>query len=135
IKQQVTFSYQETYHFSKDLIEKNPDLRAIWLQGSNRYQGALDAIADAGRKGAILLICFDAEPEFLELIPAGTLVGAGMQQPFLMGEKAVETLDKYLRGQPVAKVQKLPVLAVSTDNIQQELATIKRNVLGLEANQ
>ncbi|MCI5143759.1 MAG: sugar ABC transporter substrate-binding protein, partial [Candidatus Electrothrix sp. ATG1] len=135
IEQQVTFSYQETYDYAKDLIEKNLHLRAIWLQGSDRYQGALDAIGDAGKKDAILLICFDAEPEFLKLIPAGLLVGAGMQQPFLMGERAVETLDQYLQGQVVEKLQKLPVLAISQDNIQQELATINRNVLGRGTNE
>ena len=57
LRQQVTFSYQETYDFSKELIEKNSDLRAIWLQGSDRYQGALDAIKDSGKKDDILLIC------------------------------------------------------------------------------
>ncbi|MBF0247189.1 MAG: substrate-binding domain-containing protein [Alphaproteobacteria bacterium] len=131
LRQQVTFSYQETYDFAKQLIESAPDLRALWLQGSNRYQGALDAIRDTGKTGEILLVTFDAEPEFLDLIPAGTLVGAGMQQPFLMGRKAVDALDAHLRGETVTREQKLPVLAVSPDNIEKELPTIKRNVLGL----
>ncbi len=131
IKQQVTFSYQETYDYSKELIEKYPDLRALWLQGSDKYKGALDAIADSGKKGEILLITFDAEPVFLELIPKGILVGAGMQQPFLMGEKAVETMDAHLQGHPVKKEQQLPVLAVSKENIAKKLPLIRRNVLGI----
>lgn len=130
LRQQVTFSYQETYDFAAELIANNPDLRALWLQGSDRYQGALDAIRDAGKKGEILLITFDAEPEFLDLIPQGILVGAGMQQPFLMGEKAVDAMHKHLNRQVVVKNQKLPVLAISTDNIAKELPTIRRNVLG-----
>ena len=131
IRQQVTFSYRETYDFSKELIAKYPDLRALWLQGSDKYKGALDAIADTGKKGEILLITFDAEPEFLELIPKGVLVGAGMQQPFLMGEKAVETMDSYLKGKTVVKNQQLPVLAISKENIKAKLPTIRRNVLGI----
>lgn len=132
IRQQVTFSYQETYDYSRDLIENNQDLRAIWLQGSDRYQAALDAIRDADKKNEILLLTFDAEPVFLDLIPQGVLVGAGMQQPFLMGETAVDAMHQYLTGKPVAKSQKLPVLAISAANIEQELVTIKRNVLGIE---
>ncbi|MCP3932821.1 MAG: substrate-binding domain-containing protein [Bacteroidetes bacterium] len=132
IRQQVTFSYQETYDYSKDLIENNQTLHAIWLQGSDRYQGALDAIADAGKKDEILLITFDAEPVFLDLIPKEIIVGAGMQQPFLMGEKAVDTMHQHLMGQPVEKIQKLPVLAITADNIEFELPTIKKNVLGIE---
>ena len=78
--QQRSFSYQETYDFSSQLIGQSPNLRAIWLQGSDRYQAALDAILDAGREGEILLVCFDAEPTFLGLIQKGVLLGAAMQQ-------------------------------------------------------
>jgi ribose transport system substrate-binding protein len=131
IRQQVTFSYQETYDFASQLMASNPDLRALWLQGSDRYQGALDAIADADKSGEILLITFDAEPEFLELIPEGALVGAGMQQPFLMGEEAVRAMHEHLQGRPVKQQVQLPVLPVSTDNIAERLPTIRRNVLGI----
>lgn len=134
IRQQVTFSYQETYDYVLELIEQNQDLRAIWLQGSDRYKGALHAIADAGKKDAILLITFDAEPDFLDLIPEGVLVGAGMQQPYLMGETAVETMHQHLMGQEVEKNIKLPVLAISRENITEKLPTIKRNVLGIETD-
>lgn len=130
IRQQVTFSYLETYKYSRDLIKKYPDLRALWLQGSDKYKGALDAIADAGKTGEILLITFDAEPLFLDLIPKGVLVGAGMQQPFLMGEKAVEAMDRHLHGKEVEQNQQLPVLAISKENIEKKLPIIKRNVLG-----
>lgn len=132
IKQQEDFSYDETYRYAKELIEKYPDLRALWLQGSDRYQGALDAIAHAGKKDQILLATFDAEPEFLELIPKGILVGSAMQQPYLMGQKAVEVMDDYLHGRRVAKDIQLPIMAVSTRNIAQKLPLIKRNVLGIE---
>jgi ribose transport system substrate-binding protein len=131
LRQQVNFSYRETYDFSRELIDAHPDLRALWLQGSDRYQGALDAIRDAGRQGQILLICFDAEPEFLDLIPQGTLVGAAMQQPFLMGEMAVNTMDAHRRGQAVEKEQQLPILAISAENIAEKLPVIRRNVLGI----
>ena len=133
IKQQVTFSYKETFDFAKELIENYPDLRAIWLQGSDRYQGALDAIEQSGKKGEILLICFDAEPVFLELIPKGILVGAAMQQPFLMGEKAVEVLAKHFEGEKIEKNIMLSILAVDKENLEEKLPLIRRNVLGLGA--
>ena len=130
IYQQADFSYHETYEFSRRLIQDNPQLRAIWLQGSNRYRGALDAIWESGKTGQILLICFDAEPEFLAMIRSGDLVAAGMQQPFLMGETAVEAMHRHLSGAPVEKFQRLPVLPVHRSNLEQLLPTIQRNVLG-----
>lgn len=130
IYQQADFSYRETYEFSRRLIQDNPQLRAIWLQGSNRYRGALDAIWESGKTGQILLICFDAEPEFLAMIRSGDLVAAGMQQPFLMGETAVEAMHRHLSGASVEKFQRLPVLPVHRGNLEQLLPTIQRNVLG-----
>lgn len=130
--QQVDFSYQETYNHSTTLIKKDPNIKAIWLQGSDRYQGALDAIKDQGKEGEILLICFDAEPEFLDMIQNEQLVGAAMQQPYLMGQKAVKSLIDHISGKEVPKTQQLEILAISKDNIQEKLPIIKRNVLGIE---
>lgn len=132
IKQQVDFSEEETYKLSSEIIKANPELRALWLQGSDRYNGALRAIADAGKKDQILLATFDAEPEFLELIPKGVLIGSAMQQPYLMGENAVYTLDDHINGTKVEKNIQLPILPVSTENITSKLSVIRRNVLGIE---
>lgn len=131
LRQQVDFSYRETYAHTKDLINSAPSLRAIWLQGSNRYQAALDAIKDSGKEGQLLLLCFDAEPEFLEMIPEGVLVGAAMQQPYLMGEMAVSAMDSHLNGKDVKQQHQLPILAISNKNIKEKLPLIRRNVLGI----
>ena len=133
IAQQVTFSYQETYDFSTHFINKNPELRAIWLQGSNRYQAALDAINDSGKQNEILLISFDAEPIFLDLIPQGVLTGAAMQQPYLMGQKSVEIMNNHHSGEAVKRVYKIKILAISPENIADNIDTINRNVLGIES--
>jgi ribose transport system substrate-binding protein len=131
IKQQVDFSYTETYDFSKELIKENKNLRAIWLQGSNRYKGSLDAIKDSGKENEILLIVFDSEPEFLELIPKGVLVGAAMQQPYIFGEKAIQLLNDLFNNKTVQKHIQLSILAISKENIEENRTIIKRNVLGI----
>lgn len=132
IEQQVNFSYKEIFDFSKKLIMNNPDMKALWLQGSDKYQGALDAIAELGKSDEILLICFDSEPEFLQMIPEGKLVGAAMQQPFLMGEKSVEQFYNHFNNIKIEKNIKLEILAVSKENIDTKLKTIKQNVLGIK---
>lgn len=132
LEQQVNFSQEETYNLTKKLINKNPNMKALWLQGSDKYQGALNAISEMNKSAEILLICFDSEPEFLEMIPNEKLVGAAMQQPFLMGEIAVTQLDNHLNGKKVEKNIQLEVLAIDKENIDEKLKTIKRNVLGIE---
>lgn len=133
IRQQVDFSCNETYTHVQGMIERYPDLRAVWLQGSDRYRAALKAIDDAGKTGEILLVCFDAEPEFIDLIPKGILVGAAMQQPYLMGQKAVGAMDRHLNGAKVKKNVRLPVLVVSTETVEEQLPIIRRNVLGIDS--
>lgn len=131
LEQQVNFSKQETYDLASKLIKENPNMKALWLQGSDKYQGALDAIRDQNKDGEILLICFDSEPEFLEMIPNGKLVGAAMQQPFLMGSIALEQLHKHLNGKEVKRDIQLEILAIDEKNINSKLTLIKRNVLGI----
>lgn len=131
LEQQVDFSKEETYELAIKLIKENPNMKALWLQGSDKYKGALSAIKDMNKKDEILLICFDSEPEFLEMIPEDKLVGAAMQQPFLMGEIAVEKLHEYLNGKDVEKNIQLDILAISKENIEEEMKIIKRNVLGI----
>lgn len=132
IKQQVDFSLNETHRLAQELIQSNPDLQAIWLQGSDKYLGALKAIKEAKKEGEILLITFDAEPIFLELIPQGVLVGAAMQQPFLMGQKAIKVFYNHFNNLSIQKSIQLPILAISQENIKEKLPEIKRNVLGLD---
>lgn len=131
IKQQVDFSLNETYVLAKEIIQTNENLKAIWLQGSDKYEGALKAISEAGKSKEILLITFDAEPIFLDLIPKGILVGSAMQQPFLMGEEAVNILNQHFNEKEVIQNIQLPILAVSQDNIHSLLPTIQKNVLGI----
>ena len=133
--QQVDFSYEETYNYSKKLIEENKNLRAIWLQGSDKYKGALDAIKEANKQKEIALICFDAEPEFLEMIQNGDLVGSAMQQPYMMGQEAVISLNNFLNNKYVEKEQKMGILAISKDNIDDKLKIIKLNVLGIKSDE
>lgn len=132
IVQQFTWSEQETYDYTKQMILDFPDLKAIWLQSSNVYLGVLNAIKDAGKINDILLITFDAEPIFLNLIPQGVLVGSAMQQPYLMGQESVVAMDKFLNKKEVEKQIQLPILAISEDNIKDQLPIIRKNVLGLE---
>ena len=127
--QQVDFSYEETYNYSKKLIDENENLRAIWLQGSDKYKGALDAIKKANKQNEIALICFDAEPEFLEMIQNGDLVASAMQQPYIIGQEAVVTLNNYFNNKEVKKEQKMEILSISKENIDDKLKIIKLNVL------
>jgi len=132
IKQMVKWTEEETYQFTKDFIMNCPDVKAIWLQTSNVYKGALRAIKELKKEKEIFLVTFDAEPEFIELIKDNTIIGSAMQQPFIIGEVAAKTLLKHIEGEKVKKNIQIPILTVNKYNIMENLITIEQNVLGIE---
>ncbi len=134
LKQVKTRTEEETYILVKDMIEKYPDLHAIWLQSSKTYKSAIKAINDFNKQKEISLITFDLEPEFLELIPQNIILAAAIQEPFNMGKLAIEQMNNYIKGKEVKKEIKLPVNIITVNNIKKETAFIKHNVLGIESN-
>lgn len=132
IKQLVTWSDEETYTYTKELIDRFPELGAIWIQTSNIYKGAIKALRDANKDKEILLIAFDAEPEFIELIKENTIIASGMQQPYLMGQKAAISMHKYLNKQNIVKNVQIPILNITKKNIKEKKDEINLNVLGIE---
>lgn len=132
IEQMSLWTDKETYDFTIEMIKNYPDLRAIWIQTSSTHKGAIKAIKDMNKKDEIILVAFDAEPSFLKLIPEGTILGSGMQQPYLMGEIAGRNMIKHLNRSNIEKNVKIPILVVSTDNIKNNFDIINRNVLGIK---
>ncbi|MGB7402365.1 MAG: substrate-binding domain-containing protein [Arcobacter sp.] len=134
LKQVKTRTEEETYILVKNMIEKYPDLHAIWLQSSKTYKSAIKAINDYNKQNEISLITFDLEPDFLELIPKNIILAAAVQQPFIMGELAIEQMNNYLNEKKVQKEVQLPVNIITANNIKQKIYFIEHNVLGMESN-
>ncbi|WP_190271958.1 substrate-binding domain-containing protein [Arcobacter nitrofigilis] len=134
LKQVKTRTEEETYNLIKNMIIQYPDLHTIWLQSSKTYKSAIKAINDFKKQNEILLITFDLEPDFLELIPKNIILASAVQQPFIMGELALEQMDNYLKGKKVQKVIELPVNIITADNIKEKTAFINHNVLGIQSN-
>ncbi|WP_428026519.1 substrate-binding domain-containing protein [Arcobacter sp.] len=132
LKQLIKWDDEETYQYIKNMLEKHPDINAIWMQTSNTYAGAIKAINESGRKDEIILMTFDAEAEFLNLIPKDIITAAVIQQPYLMGKTALSQLDNYLNGVKVQKNIYSPTLIISKENIKKNLENVKLNVLGNE---
>ncbi len=131
IKQLKEWTYDESYLFTKDFIKKHKDLKAIWVQTSNTAQGILDAIKDENKENDVLFFAFDAEPDFLKLIKDKKIIATGMQQPFYIGQKALDTVHKHLNNIEVKRKIQLDILLVSSSNIDQNMKKIKRNVFGM----
>ena len=68
----------------------------------------------------------------VDMIKDGSLTASGMQQPYLMGQKAGGAMLDHLAGKNPPKNIVVPVVVVSKDNLDQELPVITQTVFGGE---
>ena len=98
-----------------DMIQANPDLRAIFCINDETALGALSAAQTRG-KNDLVIVGYDAAPEAVEKIRAGTQLKADVaQQPRDIGKRTVEAIAKHLRGEPVAAKTDVPVKIVDAE--------------------
>ncbi len=130
VKQMVNYSADETFQFVKEILAATPNVRGLFIETDQPVSGALQALKAAKKNGDVLIVSFDAMPEVAELLKGGALVAVGMQQPYLMGNKAAEALIGSLHGTAQAKQILVPILVATNKNIEQLLPVANKTVFG-----
>lgn len=101
-------------------IAAHPDLAG--MVGLYSYDGPaiLKAVKGADKVGKIQIVCFDSNMDTLDGIAAGEIYGTIVQDPYTIGNRTVQLLTKYLRGdKPVLAAGKIhiPSQIVTTENV------------------
>jgi ABC-type sugar transport system substrate-binding protein len=132
LQQMQAYTADETFRFTQDMITANPTMGGMFVQTDGPTLGALRAIKAARMDGDILVAAFDGIPEFVPLLQSGELVVSGMQQPYLMGVRSAEAMVEHLGGGTPEKEITVPILIVTSENIEEMLPTIKETVFANE---
>ncbi|MFQ6554211.1 substrate-binding domain-containing protein [Aestuariibius insulae] len=132
LQQMQAYTADETFKFTQDMITANPDMGGMFIQTDGPTLGALRAIKAARMDGDVLVAAFDGIPEFVPLLQSGELVVSGMQQPYLMGVRSAEAMLEHLDGGTPDKEITVPILIVTSDNIDGMLPTIRETVFANE---
>jgi ABC-type sugar transport system substrate-binding protein len=132
LDQMQRYTADETFRFVQDMMTAHPDMRGLFVQTDTPTLGAARAIQVAHRQGDVALVAFDGVPQFVDMIRNGTLTASGMQQPYLMGQKAGGAMLDHLAGKTPPKNIVVPVIVVSKDNLDQQLPVITQTVFGGE---
>ncbi len=132
LQQMQSYTADETFKFAQDMLTANPGMRGLFIQTDQPAIGALRAIKAARRDGELLVAAFDGIPEFVDLLKSGQLVVSGMQQPYLMGQKSAEAMVTKLDGKAPEKEILVPILTVTSENIDKLLPTVKQTVFANE---
>ena len=83
----------------ENILQANPNIKAVFAQNDEMALGALEAIAAA--KKDIMVIGFDATSDAVAKVKEGKLAATVEQQPKLIGEQAIDAAVKYLSGEQV----------------------------------
>jgi ABC-type sugar transport system substrate-binding protein len=132
LQQMQSYTADETFKFVQDMLTANPGMRGLFVQTDQPAIGALRAIRAARRQGEVLVAAFDGIPEFVDLLKKGEIVASGMQQPYLMGVKSGEAMMEHLKGGTPQKEILVPILVVTSENIDKLLPTVKETVFANE---
>ncbi|MEP7037158.1 MAG: substrate-binding domain-containing protein [Acidobacteriota bacterium] len=105
-----------------DMLQSNPDLKAIFAINDETGLGALSS-AEARGKTDLIIVGYDAAPEAVAAIRRGSALKADVaQQPREIGAKTIEAIVKYFKGEPSDAKISVPVKIVDANN-----AKLKRN--------
>lgn len=98
-KQTANFNRAEGLTVMENILQGNPDVKAVFAHNDEMALGALEAIEAAGKD--ILVVGFDATEDAVKSVEAGKLAGTVAQKPDLIGQKAIEAAIKSLKGEKV----------------------------------
>lgn len=99
------------------ILTANPDVKAIYGACGPPIIGALESIKNAGRApDSIIVVGFDASPDEIAAIEAGTEDASVAQFPAKMGELGVDTVYKAVIGESVEANVDTGTAVVTTDN-------------------
>jgi ribose transport system substrate-binding protein len=102
------------------LLQKHPDIDAVFCGNDAMATGAYEAIKAAGKADKIMVFGFDGAQDVVDSIREGKIVATGMQFPKVMAQKAAEMADEYIKGKRDF-VQKIYVAVelVTQENVNQ----------------
>jgi ribose transport system substrate-binding protein len=100
---------------TENMLTAHPDLDALFASNESSAMGASQALK--GRKGHVQLVGFDSSPTLLEGLQSGLIDSLVVQDPFRMGHDSVQAAVKKLQGGTPEKIQNLPPLVVTKENL------------------
>ncbi|MDO4594634.1 MAG: substrate-binding domain-containing protein [Tissierellia bacterium] len=98
VSQTANFDRSEGMNVMENMIQANPDIKAVFSQNDEMALGASEALSS---KDDILIVGFDGTEDALKAVEDGTMSATVAQKPHEMGKIAMQTAVKYLNGEKV----------------------------------
>lgn len=100
--QTANWERDQGFNVFQNILQAQPEVRALFACNDLMALGAVEAIAAAGKTGTIHVVGFDALTDAREAILNGTMDASVAQHPYDIGRLAVENAHRAIKGEPVA---------------------------------
>ena len=94
---------EKAYAYTKQFLERHPDLAGIVCCNMSNPVGAARAVIEAGRQGQVVIVGMDHDQEALGYLRDGTIYALGVQDCYSIGfdtvQVAVMIADGVLPGE------------------------------------
>jgi ribose transport system substrate-binding protein len=113
-KQAADFDRTKGLTVMENLLQANPDIKAVFAHNDEMALGAIEAINSSGKE--VMVIGFDGNDDALNAIKSGDMEATVAQQPELIGKLAVDAARDVLQGEKVKNIIAAPLKLVTQDN-------------------
>jgi ribose transport system substrate-binding protein len=100
-------------------LAKNPDLKGIFAANLFSAEGAASGLKQAGKQNQVKIVGFDAGPEQVADLKAGTVQALIAQRPAEIGKDGVEQALDALEGKPTQKQIGTDFAIITRDTLAQ----------------
>ena len=101
-KQPADFDRTKGLTVMENILQTNPNIKAIFAHNDEMALGAIKALESANKKG-VIVVGFDATDDAKAAVKAGKMAATVAQKPSKIGELGVSTAKKIISGEKVEK--------------------------------
>ena len=107
-------------NIATDQLTGNPELTGFFSAAAPIAVGIVQALKAKGLDKDVKVITFDPSPEVLPMFDEGSIHAFIAQDPYMMGYKGVETVDKVIKGETITdrSIEIDPVL-ITPENVNE----------------
>ena len=107
-RQPADFDRAKGLSVTENILQGNKDVQGVFAHNDEMALGAQKAVEAAGLKN-VVVVGFDATPDAVAAVKAGSLAATVQQKPDLIGQYGVQTAKKLIDGQTVDKSIPVPL--------------------------
>lgn len=107
------------YRVAENLLNRFADLDGMYAPNEPTTYACMKALTDLGRGSKVHLVGFDASEKLIAGLRSGAIDALVVQNPFRMGELAVTTMAKVIRGETVPATVDTGCTLVTRTNINE----------------